>query len=161
MQQYGAAYGAYGDPHVSPQFQNPTRVRRFFYRPGPPLGGLEPKRSEKAGFWWLSPHAQPAPCAASPRRLAGRRGSSAAALRGAACRRRLPARCRPTLRPAPPPAQVVHLRNLPFDITIEEIRELCAPWGTVMAVKDKVGGLLAHLPPALPRCLSICRPPHT
>jgi hypothetical protein len=36
--------------------------------------------------------------------------------------------------------QVVHLRNLPFDVTLEEIRELCAPWGTIVAMKDKVGG---------------------
>ena len=36
--------------------------------------------------------------------------------------------------------QVVHLRNLPFDVTIEEIRDFCAPWGTIVAVKDKVGG---------------------
>ncbi|KAL4428583.1 hypothetical protein ABPG77_008895 [Micractinium sp. CCAP 211/92] len=39
------------------------------------------------------------------------------------------------------PTKVVHFRNLPFDLTVEEIRELCAPWGTVVAVKDKVGNM--------------------
>lgn len=35
--------------------------------------------------------------------------------------------------------QVIHLRNLPFDVTVEDIRELCAPWGQVVAIKDQVG----------------------
>ncbi|KAL4434387.1 hypothetical protein ABPG75_000828 [Micractinium tetrahymenae] len=39
------------------------------------------------------------------------------------------------------PTKVIHLRNLPFEVTVEEIRELCAPWGTVVAVKDKVGNM--------------------
>lgn len=39
------------------------------------------------------------------------------------------------------PTRVIHLRNLPFDLSIEEIRELCAPFGTVVAVKDKVGSM--------------------
>lgn len=53
----------------------------------------------------------------------------------------------------------MHFRNLPFDLTVEEIRELCAPWGTVVAVKDKASGasvasgraargFTMHLPPA-------------
>ncbi|KAI7839724.1 hypothetical protein COHA_006528 [Chlorella ohadii] len=37
------------------------------------------------------------------------------------------------------PTKVIHFRNLPFDLTGEEIREFCAPWGTVVAVKEKVG----------------------
>ncbi|EFN51690.1 hypothetical protein CHLNCDRAFT_139935 [Chlorella variabilis] len=30
------------------------------------------------------------------------------------------------------PTKVIHLRNLPFDVTLEEIREFCAPWGTIV-----------------------------
>ncbi len=35
--------------------------------------------------------------------------------------------------------QVIHLRNLPYDVLDDEIRDLCAPWGQVVAVKSKVG----------------------
>lgn len=37
------------------------------------------------------------------------------------------------------PSKVIHIRNLPFDVSDEEIRELCRPWGQVVAVKGKVG----------------------
>ena len=35
---------------------------------------------------------------------------------------------------------MIHLRNLPPEATAEEVRELCAPWGPIVAVKDKVCG---------------------
>jgi RNA recognition motif-containing protein len=35
--------------------------------------------------------------------------------------------------------QVIHLRNLPIDVTDEELRALGAPFGQVAAVKGQVG----------------------
>ena len=36
---------------------------------------------------------------------------------------------------------MVHFRNLPFEVAADEIRQFCTPWGAVVAVKDKVGGM--------------------
>lgn len=33
------------------------------------------------------------------------------------------------------------MRNLPFDVRDDEIRDLCAPWGQVVAIKSKVSVL--------------------
>lgn len=35
--------------------------------------------------------------------------------------------------------QVIHLRNLPFEVTDEELTELCSEYGTVVAIKGRVG----------------------
>ncbi|PSC75810.1 polypyrimidine tract-binding-like protein 1 isoform X1 [Micractinium conductrix] len=39
------------------------------------------------------------------------------------------------------PTRVIHLRNLPFELTLDEIREFCSPFGTVVAIKEKIGPL--------------------
>ncbi|GAB4815695.1 hypothetical protein N2152v2_002741 [Parachlorella kessleri] len=36
------------------------------------------------------------------------------------------------------PSKVIHVRNLPFDVSDDEIRDLCVPWGQVVAVKSKL-----------------------
>ena len=60
-------------------------------------------------------------------------------------RRRLPpppAACSPAAAARAPP-QVIHMRNLAFDITPEELREFCSPFGQVVAIKSQVraGGM--------------------
>ena len=43
--------------------------------------------------------------------------------------------------PCAPPAfpQVLHIRNLPYETTEEELRELCAPFGPIVQTKLNVG----------------------
>lgn len=109
-----------GDPHVSPQYQQPTkasathRAWELCFGPLPAAGSAlhAPKNR-------LPPPRTPARSPADRRR---RRSPPARRLLAPCC------------------LQVIHLRNLPFDITPDELKEFAMAWGPVVAVKHQVGG---------------------
>jgi polypyrimidine tract-binding protein 2 len=45
----------------------------------------------------------------------------------------------PNYRYSQPPSKVVHIRNLPWECTEEELIELCKPFGKVVNTKLNVG----------------------
>ncbi|BDA43810.1 probable polypyrimidine tract-binding protein 2 [Coccomyxa sp. Obi] len=45
----------------------------------------------------------------------------------------------PVHRFSQPPSKVLHIRNLPYETTEEELRELCAPFGPIVQTKLNVG----------------------
>lgn len=111
------------DPHISPQFTAPTKVR-----PSPSLLCTAPACLRCicprlcVSAWAGQPHTAPSSATLALPHLV-----------------RHPTHPRIHCLSGPPLAQVIHLRNLPFDVTLEEIREFCAPWGTIVALKDKAG----------------------
>ncbi len=109
------------DPHISPQFTRPTKASTLLLLA--PLPRC-PESPLVAQITWRHVNCD------------ARRPSTASSRHRHHRRRR---RRSSTSPPFHAPLQVIHFRNLPFDLTGEEIREFCAPWGTVVAVKEKVG----------------------